>query len=275
MIAESIIDSLSLLSNGIAHSSAIYGTQGLREEHLQQIKNSGTKGLTLVMDGDQAGRYAAIKNGYRIEDIGIKVKVILLPEEHDPNEYFLNGGTKERFLSLPQYPPLELAIRETDPHLTGKDFVSSVSPILDRMLTQAPLSWNSDLKAIKDHFKAENPSLNDLKAALKTRSEEKERKEQILLPVVKDRPLSLSLPEIFNNPSLSALTIPEEWIVTEKGISSIVMKADQCYEFPIAHAPCIISHMASNIETGTEFRELTFKQDGKTKIHPCFQRSHL
>jgi DNA primase catalytic core len=267
-IFESIIDTLSAISAGIPNSVGIYGTQGLKKDHLRQLEATRMQNVWLVMDGDQPGRKAAVKHGYTLEDIGLSVNILLLPDGQDPNEYFLAGKTKESLLALPHFTPLQLAMKETNHQATGKEFVAAISPLLDRIVGQDPLSWNNALKLLKEHFSAENPSINDLKSALKKRMDDKEieeKQEKNLIPLLPARLGSQSLADIFNDPTLADLALPPDYQLSEKGISAIVVKGEQWYELPIAHAPCIISHMASNTEIGTEFRELKFKQNGKVK----------
>ena len=269
VIVESVIDTLSSLSNGIENCTGIYGTQGFKEEHLKQLKSAKIERIYFALDGDEAGKKSAIKNGYYVEDNGLDALAILFPEGKDPNEYFLSGGNKKSFFDLPKYTPLQLALQEINPSLKGKEFQKGIEQIIERISTQNPLSWNNEIKNIKEHFKSENPSLNDLKSSLRKRIEQREfeekRKEKSLVPVLANQLISSSLGDIFQDPNFSSLSVPSDFQISEKGISSIVMKGNDYYEFPVAHAPCIIKSMSSNIENGIEFRELSFKQNGKIK----------
>lgn len=262
-IFESIIDCLSALSNGIENSVAIYGTQGLKEEHLKQLKASQIKEVYLVMDADQAGLKAAIKHGYSIEDLGISVKAITLPDGQDPNEYFLNRGTKESFLALPQHFPLQLAIGSIDPNLHGKEFLSAIEPVLKRISAQDPLIWDEGLEQIKNHF-TKKPSISKLETKIKEITKNQRISEDQALVAIPKNIAFLGLGAIFEDSSLDQMIVPQEWSVTELGISQVKFKPNgEPFFAHVSYYPVIITALAKDIDENHEFITLKYKKEGK------------
>ena len=260
-IYESIIDCLTALSHGIENSTGIYGTQGLRDAHLKQLKSARTEKVNLVMDGDTPGRKAAIKHGYRIEDIGIIVKIIILPDEQDPNDYFQNGGTRDKFLSLPQYTPLQVAIRETNPDLKGEEFLKAIEPILEKIGKKDPLIWKDELEKIKEHFHSK-PSINELKVKVKQIAKNNDSLPEISLETIEKEKSSIQ--SIFQDETYKDMKVPEGWAILEQGISQMKMKlSGEPYFTHVSHYPIIITETARNIDEGNEFLTLKYKKEEK------------
>lgn len=107
ILTESIIDALSLITFGIENVQALYGTNGLTDEHLQALRDDRVKTVILALDNDDAGRTASGKLKERLLSDGFTVKVIVPPsvssmfpdrpesEVKDWNEYLTRGGSKE------------------------------------------------------------------------------------------------------------------------------------------------------------------------------------
>jgi DNA primase catalytic core len=76
LLAESIIDALSLIEVGIEGTQSIYGTNGFTDEHLEILKDGRVKTVILALDNDEAGRNASEKLKERLITEGFRVKVI-------------------------------------------------------------------------------------------------------------------------------------------------------------------------------------------------------
>lgn len=111
ILTESIIDAASLLQNPqIAQNYsvlALYGTNGLTEEHqkaIKAIKNLGE--IILFFDGDQAGREAVKKYAPMLKEMvsQIKVSVANCPENEDINSLLISHekGVLEHLLETRQ-----------------------------------------------------------------------------------------------------------------------------------------------------------------------------
>lgn len=257
---ESIIDCLSALSNGIPDSVAIYGTQGLKEEHLKQLKNARIEDVYLVMDGDEPGRKASIKQGYKIENTGINVSIILLPEGKDPNEYFLSGGNKESFEKLSQCSPLKLAIQGLDPKLKDNKFLNAIHPILERISTKDSLLWKDQLNLIREHFEIK-PSITKLEE--KVRSIVKQNELNAVVAKTVDQAIN-PVAQIFQEESCKNMVVPSDWMLSQEGIFQIKNKPNgESLLIPISHYPIIITETSKDIDDGKEYLALKYKKEGK------------
>ncbi|MBO4668251.1 MAG: DNA primase [Bacilli bacterium] len=97
ILFEGFMDVISAYKAGVYHTVATMGT-ALTEQHIKTIL-SLTKNITLCFDGDEAGikankRAIALFNKY-----GVNVKVVMLPEGLDPDDY-LNKYGKEKTYNL-------------------------------------------------------------------------------------------------------------------------------------------------------------------------------
>jgi DNA primase catalytic core len=147
---ESIIDCLSAISNGIENSLAIYGTQGLKPEHIAQLRRSKVRLVTLVLDNDAAGHAASIKIGTELDKNGIPVNIVSLPAERgkDMNEYFLRGGNAQEFKDLPRRSLLQYQVSK----ITAANPVERAEklvPVLKTIAHHDGLVLESELQEIK------------------------------------------------------------------------------------------------------------------------------
>ena len=101
LLTESIIDAATLWQAGYKNALACYGTNGLTEEHLQLCRENQTEAVYLVMDGDDAGKTAAVKMTPRLKAEGLDVCTVHLPDGDDPNDFFQHH-TPEEFDALLQ-----------------------------------------------------------------------------------------------------------------------------------------------------------------------------
>ena len=56
--------------------------------------------LTFDVDANQSGQLAANQLAHRLGAHGITARRVLLPEGHDPNSFFVQGGDARQFQSL-------------------------------------------------------------------------------------------------------------------------------------------------------------------------------
>ncbi len=89
VLTESIIDAATLLQVDLGMGVlALYGTNGLTEEHEQTIKNlTELQEVILFFDGDEAGRRAIEKWSSKIKELrqNVKVTYVATPEGEDVN----------------------------------------------------------------------------------------------------------------------------------------------------------------------------------------------
>jgi DNA primase catalytic core len=124
VLAESVIDALSLISMGVQNVSCIYGTNGLTKLHIAKLHKYGVQKVILALDNDEPGKKAAEKCSEILINEGF-TEVSIWPvglgpsgaEAKDWNELLLSGKiTKEAFNALVLEAP------EQSPGKSGRSF---------------------------------------------------------------------------------------------------------------------------------------------------------
>ena len=92
LIVEGYMDVISLYDRGIRSVCATLGT-ALGEKHASIIKRY-TENVILCYDGDSPGINAAIRGSGILENAGLNVKVLILPDGHDPDSFVRKYGAK-------------------------------------------------------------------------------------------------------------------------------------------------------------------------------------
>ncbi len=98
LIVEGQIDALRLIHAGLDKTVAGQGT-AFGEPQVEELASLGIREVHLAMDGDNAGRIAALKIGNLFLKQGIGVKVVPLPDGQDPDTILSKGGL-DAFLAL-------------------------------------------------------------------------------------------------------------------------------------------------------------------------------
>lgn len=95
IIMEGQMDVIRASTIGVNNCIATMGT-ALTRDHKSIIKNM-TNNVILCFDGDSAGEKATISAIELLEDTGIDIKIVRLPNNMDPDEYIIKEG-KDSFL---------------------------------------------------------------------------------------------------------------------------------------------------------------------------------
>lgn len=95
VLFEGYADVIKAWSAGVTNAVATMGT-ALTEEHASLIKQNTDEAI-ICYDGDDAGQAAAYKSLSLLEQAGLRVKVAIIPNRMDPDEYISNHGG-ERFV---------------------------------------------------------------------------------------------------------------------------------------------------------------------------------
>ena len=96
ILAESIIDAATINTHTNHLALAFYGTNGLRDEHRQALKNCpNLKEIIFFFDGDKAGGEAIEKYGKELHELLPKVIIsqVKTPENEDPNSLIQSHET--------------------------------------------------------------------------------------------------------------------------------------------------------------------------------------
>lgn len=93
ILTESIIDGLTLYSQGFRNVVPVYGVNGPSKDHLF-LFNGKTKEIFLAFDNDQAGIDGMARVGRQLEELGIASYPVTLPVK-DCNLFFEDHGPEE------------------------------------------------------------------------------------------------------------------------------------------------------------------------------------
>jgi len=111
VLVEGYFDAIALWEAGIPHAVALCST-ALTADHLSLLKRLDVTDLTLLLDGDDAGRKAAVRLAGPILAAGLAARVVELPEGQDPDD-FVKARGKEGYENLAEIaPPLSAYVVE-------------------------------------------------------------------------------------------------------------------------------------------------------------------
>ncbi len=192
-VTESIIDALTLKSNGIRNAVAAFGTSGLTEERLELLKKSKTKTANLAFDNDKngSGQKAALKVGEKLFGAGFVVNVISLPrpegvEKVDVNSYFLRDHSIDEFQALGQRDFFQVALDQIPVSGTPQVKFKAVQKVLRIVQSQPEPTWEDHVKLITDRCPGYKPGklVSELKKLRKEAESEGDSKKFIPLAYV-------------------------------------------------------------------------------------------
>ncbi len=106
ILVEGNMDVISLHQAGFENAVAALGTSFTDEQ--AKLLSRYTKEIVLIMDSDSAGQKAARRAGEILGNTGLDIRVVLLPDGKDPDEYIKKHGAA-RFKAL-----LEGAVSEIE-----------------------------------------------------------------------------------------------------------------------------------------------------------------
>lgn len=97
IVMEGFMDVIRASTVGIKNTVALMGT-ALTNNQFNLIKRLSNN-IILCLDGDEPGVHAMLSIGEHLLDEGVEVKVVVLPNDDDPDSFILKNG-KERFIGL-------------------------------------------------------------------------------------------------------------------------------------------------------------------------------
>lgn len=144
-LVEGYTDVISLHQAGIKNVVASSGT-ALTKEQVLLIRRF-TENIIILYDGDAAGVKAALRGLDIVLEVGLNVKIVLLPESEDPDSFIKNRGKDDALLYIEQHQKdfiffkasLTIEDAKHDPIKKAeaiKDIVRSISLITDNIKRQ-------------------------------------------------------------------------------------------------------------------------------------------
>ena len=92
IVVEGNVDEIAMIKHGFVNTVACMGT-ALTKFHASVMKRFGEV-VYLCLDGDNAGQNATLKSIDTLQDAGLKVKIITLPDGQDPDEFLTANGAE-------------------------------------------------------------------------------------------------------------------------------------------------------------------------------------
>ena len=164
IIMEGQMDVIRASTIGIDNCIATMGT-ALTKDHKSIIRNM-TNNVILCFDGDSAGEKATISAIEILEDTGVNIKVVRLPNGMDPDEYIIKEG-KDSFLyqikSAINLIDYKMEVLKKNKDLTNiKDISSYVNSVIKELSNEKDnIIIELNLKKLSDNFNIDYKTLKD------------------------------------------------------------------------------------------------------------------
>ncbi len=100
ILVEGLFDYAAVRQAGFSNATCSLGTHLNDTQFRQLCEGERTVYLTFDVDQNQSGQQAAERLADRLVVHGISARRVLLPEGHDPNSFFVQGGDAHQFQSL-------------------------------------------------------------------------------------------------------------------------------------------------------------------------------
>jgi DNA primase len=100
IVVEGLFDYAVLRQAAFPNVTCSLGTHLNAEQFVQLCEGPRTVYLTFDVDDNQSGQRAAEQLAHRLVAKGIATRRVLLPQGHDPNSFFVQGGDAHEFQSL-------------------------------------------------------------------------------------------------------------------------------------------------------------------------------
>jgi DNA primase len=100
ILVEGLFDYAALRQAGFHNVTCSLGTHLNADQFRQLCDGRRTVYLTFDVDTNQSGQQAAVQLAQRLAAKGIATRRALLPQGHDPNSFFVQGGDAQQFQSL-------------------------------------------------------------------------------------------------------------------------------------------------------------------------------
>ena len=100
ILVEGLFDYAVLHQAGFSNVTCSLGTHLNEIQFRQLCEGERTVHLTFDVDQNQSGQRAAEQLAHRLVVHGISARRVLLPDGHDPNSFFVQGGDAHQFQSL-------------------------------------------------------------------------------------------------------------------------------------------------------------------------------
>lgn len=180
IIMEGFMDVIRASSIGVNNAVALMGT-AMTNDQLDIIRRMSNN-IVLCLDGDSAGKKAALAIGEHFQKKGIEVKVVTIPSDLDPDEFIIKNGEakfKELVSKAINYSDYKIAALKENINF---DSDLELSKYIDQVIKEA-VRIDDDIRVeliLKNLAKTYNLSYNTLEKRFRD-YEKKEKKEQVTI----------------------------------------------------------------------------------------------
>lgn len=174
IIVEGYMDCISLHQYGITNAVASLGT-ALTTNQARMLKRYADK-VIISYDADVAGQNATVRGLGILRDAGFDVRVLLIPEGKDPDEFLRING-REAFLKLIEkaVPLLDYRLKRAAEGINFRDEQSLIKygqKVADILLELNPIEKDVYIKKISEDTGLKEQSIYDLISAEKLRKKD-------------------------------------------------------------------------------------------------------
>ncbi|MBQ3468844.1 MAG: DNA primase [Bacilli bacterium] len=180
IIMEGFMDVIRASSIGVNNAVALMGT-AMTNDQLDIIRRMSNN-IVLCLDGDSAGKKAALAIGEHFQKKGIEVKVVTIPSDLDPDEFIIKNGEakfKELVSKAINYSDYKIAALKENINF---DSDLELSKYIDQVIKEA-VRIDDDIRVeliLKNLAKTYNLSYNTLEKRFRD-YEKTEKKEQVTI----------------------------------------------------------------------------------------------
>jgi DNA primase len=100
ILVEGLFDYAVLWEAGFYNTTCSLGTNLNARQFRQLCDSPRTVYIAFDADANSSGQHAAQDLSRRLRERGITARLVSLPEGHDPNSFFVQGGDARHFQSL-------------------------------------------------------------------------------------------------------------------------------------------------------------------------------
>jgi len=152
VLVEGYTDVMAAHQCGLGNVVAVLGTS-TTEEHAGLLRRTGARRVSLVFDGDEAGRKAALKALNGLLPIGVEIDVVRLPGNEDPCDLLMREGAEPFQAQLELARPWFDFLLDGLKGLAGVELSREVDIVLELLgRLSKPVHRDSLLQTLADHL---------------------------------------------------------------------------------------------------------------------------
>ena len=175
ILMEGQMDVIRSSTIGINNAIATMGT-ALTKDHKSILKNM-TDNIILCFDGDAAGEKATNAAIELLEDTGINIRVVRLPNNMDPDEYILKEGAasfKEQIKNAISLVDYKMEVLKKNKNLTDiKDISSYLNSAIKELINiNDDIAVELNLKKLSSNYNVDYDTLKKKYDSLKSKKKE-------------------------------------------------------------------------------------------------------